>query len=76
MTELIDSVLDILHKTEVIAKTFVIKYLTKLRMNVKNMMLHYWFPEDAKVKFLEIITLLMTLNIFFGKPYLCRILII
>jgi len=27
--------------TEAIAKTFFIKYLTKLRMNVKNMMLHY-----------------------------------
>jgi len=39
--ELIDSVLDILRQTEAIAKTFFIKYLTKLRMNVKNMMLHY-----------------------------------
>jgi len=28
-------------KTEAIAKTFFIKYLTKLRMNVKNMMPHY-----------------------------------
>jgi len=28
-------------KTETIAKTFFIKYLTKLRMNVKNMMRHY-----------------------------------
>ena len=37
-SELIDSVLD---KTEPIAKTFFMKYLTKLRMNVKNMILHY-----------------------------------
>jgi len=37
--ELIDSVLS--DKTKAIAKTFFIKYLTKLRMNVKNMMLHY-----------------------------------
>ena len=44
-------------KTEATAKTFFIKYLTKLRMNVKNLMLHYWFPEDAKVKFSEIIIL-------------------
>jgi len=28
-------------KTEAIAKTVFIKYLTKLRMNVKNMILHY-----------------------------------
>ena len=54
-------------KTEAIAKTFFIKYLTKLRMNVKNMMLNYWFPEDAKVTFSEIIILLMTLSIFFGS---------
>ena len=67
--ELIDSVLDILRQTEAIAKTFFIKYLTKLRMNVKNMMLHYWFSEDIKVKFSEIIILLMTLIIFSGKPY-------
>jgi len=55
------------------AKTFFIKYLTKLRMNVKNMMLHYSLPEDAKVKFSEIIIFLMTLSIFIGKPYLYRI---
>ena len=41
-------------KTEAIAKTFFTKYLTELRMNVKNMVLHYWFPEVAKVKFSEI----------------------
>jgi len=57
-------------KTEAIAKTFFIKYLTKLRMNVKNMMLHYSFADDAKVKFSEIIILLMPLSIFFGKRYL------
>ena len=38
------------------------------------MMLHYWFPEDAKVKFSEIINLLMTLSSFFREaifvPYL------
>jgi len=28
-------------KTEALAKTFFTKYLTKLRMNVKNMMFHY-----------------------------------
>ena len=60
-------------KTEAIAKTFFIKYLTKLRMNVKNIMLHCWFPEDTKVNFSEIIILLITLSIFFGKPYLYRI---
>jgi len=39
--ELIDSVWIFSDKTEAIAKTFFIKYLTKLRMNVKNVMLHY-----------------------------------
>ena len=51
MIELIDSVLDFLRQNRCNYETFFIKYLTKLRMNVKNMMLHYWFPEDAKVKF-------------------------
>ena len=42
VNELIDSVCWIFSdKTEAIAKTFFIKYLTKLRMNVKYMMLHY-----------------------------------
>jgi len=45
--ELIDSVLDIPDKTEAIAKTFFIKYMTKLRMDVKNMMLHY-IPRRCK----------------------------
>jgi len=49
------------------------KILTKLRMNVKNMMLHYWFPEDAKVKFSEIIILLMILSIFSGS-HICTVL--
>jgi len=39
--ELIDSVWIFSDKIEAIAKTFFIKYLTKLRMNVKNMMLRY-----------------------------------
>jgi len=39
--ELIDSVLDILRQNRKVAKTFFIKYLAKLRMNVKKMMLHY-----------------------------------
>ena len=59
-------------KTEAIAKTFFIKYLTKLRMNVKNMMLHYWFGEDAKAKFSDIIILLMTLDIFSGS-HICTV---
>ena len=42
-------------KREAIVKTFFTKYLTKLRMNVKNMKLHYSFPEDAKVKYSETI---------------------
>ena len=39
--ELIDSVLDFLRQNRCNYETFFIKYLTKLRMNVKNMMLHY-----------------------------------
>jgi len=49
--KLIDSVLDILRQNRSNCENVFIKYLTKLRMNVKNMMLHYRFPEDAKVKF-------------------------
>jgi len=41
LIELIDSVLDILRQNRSNCEMFFIKYLTKLRMNVKNMMLHY-----------------------------------
>jgi len=62
-------------KTEAIAKTFFMKYLTKVRMNVKNMMLHYWFPEDVKVKFSEIIILLMSgwPWAFFSGSHICTV---
>ena len=39
--ELIDSVLDVLRQNRSNCENVFIKYLTKLRMNVKNMMLHY-----------------------------------
>ena len=39
--ELINSVLDILRQNRSNCENVFIKYLTKLRMNVKNKMLHY-----------------------------------
>jgi len=68
--ELTDSVLDILRQNRSNCENIFHKIFDQAKMNVKNMMLHYWFPEDAKVKLSEIIILLMTLSIFFGKPYL------
>jgi len=54
-------------KTEAIAKTFFIKYLTKLRMNVKKYDAPLLIPRRCKSHFSEIIILLMTLSFFSGS---------
>jgi len=49
--ELIDSVLDIHRQNRSNCENVFHKMFDQAKNECENMMLHYWFPEDAKVKF-------------------------
>ena len=73
VVELIDSVLDILQQNRNNCENVFHQVFDQAKNECEKYDAPLLIPRDAKVKFSEIIILLITLSIFFGKPYLYRI---
>ena len=71
--ELIDSVLDILRQNRSNCENVFHEIFDQVKNECEKYYAPLLMPRRCKVKFAEIIILLMTLSIFFGKPYLYRI---